>query len=772
MKTKKWWQLRMLYLVAVLLFVATFALKTYAPNAAAKKAAVGTLVKADARGTPVSIPYHDRAHSPTLSNTSQESQKRLVKNYGKLPLSFEANRGQTDPQVKFLSRGPGYTVFLTSTEAVLALHGSEGRPTHASPRPRILEKFQAHRSHSSAAALTLGISPLKDSPALLSYRGSRNLAQSELPSSPEPKASAVLRMKLVGANPSPRVAGLNQLPGKSNYFLGKDRNKWRTNVPIYAKVKYESVYPGVDLVYYGNQGQLEYDFVVGPSANPRDIALNIQGANRLNVDGQGDLLVNMSGEVVRFHKPSVYQPEDSSSEIQNRKLKIDGRYVLQGESQVGFQVAAYDASKPLVIDPVLSYSTFLGGSGDDFASFLDGVAVDPRGNAYIIGITTSTDFPTTAGAFQTTFGGIGDGFFTGDAFVAKLNAAGNALVYSTYLGGTADDMGESIAVDAAGHAYLSGQTFSTDFPTMNPIQAANAGGLDAFVAKLNRAGDALVYSTYLGGSDWDFDPMIEIDPRGNAYLEGWTVSTDFPTTAGAFQTTFGGAADAWAAKVNPAGDALVYSTYLGGTGEDICGAQIAIDRPGNVYVNGFTNSTDFPTTPGTLQTTLVPGTCVDDNGNTFPCHDSFLTKLNRDGTGLVYSTYLGGSAFEFILGTAVDSVGNAYVNGLTFSNDFPTLNPYQAAYAGGGDAFMAKLNRHGTRLVYSTYLGGSGDDEGGAIVLDSRGNVYVEGVTTSTNFPTTLNAFQPAFGGGFSDAFVAKISRSHDNNPDDGDEDD
>ena len=403
MKTKKWWQLRMLYLVAVLLFVATFALKTYAPNAAAKKAAVGTLVKADARGTPVSIPYHDRAHSPTLSNTSQESQKRLVKNYGKLPLSFEANRGQTDPQVKFLSRGPGYTVFLTSTEAVLALHGSEGRPTHASPRPRILEKFQAHRSHSSAAALTLGISPLKDSPALLSYRGSRNLAQSELPSSPEPKASAVLRMKLVGANPSPRVAGLNQLPGKSNYFLGKDRNKWRTNVPIYAKVKYESVYPGVDLVYYGNQGQLEYDFVVGPSANPRDIALNIQGANRLNVDGQGDLLVNMSGEVVRFHKPSIYQPEDSGSEIKNAKLQIDGRYVLQGENLVGFQVAEYDASKPLVIDPVLTYSTYLGGTGDDFVfSFLDGIAVDPRGNAYVIGWTNSTDFPTTPGAFETT----------------------------------------------------------------------------------------------------------------------------------------------------------------------------------------------------------------------------------------------------------------------------------------------------------------------------------------------------------------------------------
>ncbi|PYV39316.1 MAG: hypothetical protein DMG06_23495 [Acidobacteria bacterium] len=271
MKTtiKKIWQLVIVSLVVVLLLVTTFALKTYAPNGTAKKAVAATPAKVTAKGTPVSMPYHERADSPVLSHASQESQKRFVKNYGKLPLTFEANRGQTDPQVKFLSRGPGYTVFLTSTEAVLTLHGSEGKPGGASPKSRIAEKFLAHRSLSSAAALRLGIQRPKDSPALLRYGQTHSLAQSELPSSPEPKATAALRMKLVGANASPRVAGLEKLNGKSNYFLGKDPTKWRTNVSLYAKVKYDSVYPGVDLVYYGNQGQLEYDFVVAPGADPQ-----------------------------------------------------------------------------------------------------------------------------------------------------------------------------------------------------------------------------------------------------------------------------------------------------------------------------------------------------------------------------------------------------------------------------------------------------------------------------------------------------------------------
>ena len=757
-------------------------------------------------------------------------ENRVMESYGSLPLSFEVNRGQTDPRVKFLARGHGYSLFLTSTEAVLAFQGNERGPADRNPKARIAERLMAHHPLSNSTAfgllLKLGIPPSQHRAFLRQHRGGPSLVRSETQGISQLKPAAALRLKLVAPNSTPQVTGMEELLGKSNYFRGSDPRKWRTNVPTYAKVKYAGVYPGVDLVYYGSQGQLECDFIVAPGANPHAIALSLQGAKRVNVDAHGDLVVDVNGVEIRFQRPVVHQPGNMGPKIKNAKLQIAGRYVLQGENQVGFRVAAYDASKPLIIDPVLRYSTYLGGSGEDVSGFfgLDNIATDPLGNAYLIGSTTSTDFPTTAGASQTTFGGSGDVYFSGDAFVAKLNAAGNALLYSTYIGGSSDEQGESIAVDAAGIAYISGETFSTNFPTVNPLQATNGGGGDSFVAKLNAAGNALVYSTYLGGSDFDPFPMIEIDRRGNAYLQGTTFSTDFPTTAGAFQTALAGVPDTYVAKVNRAGNALVYSTYLGGTGFEACGSQIAVDRFGNVYVNGATNSTDFPTTPGAIQTALVPGTCGDPP-DTFPCLDGFLTKLNADGTALAYSTYLGGSSDEIVLGTAVDPLGNAYISGVTSSTDFPTKNPIQPANAGGGDAYVAKMNPAGTALVYSTYLGGSdfdlssgtavdrtgkayavgltfstdfptmhpiqaakaggtdtddvfvtlfnaagngivystylggnGYDESGGVVLDPVGNVYFGGLTSSSDFPL-VNPFQPTFGGGFSDAFVAKISR-------------
>jgi len=559
-------------------------------------------------------------------------------------------------------------------------------------------------------------------------------------------------MKLVGANPSPRVAGLNKLSGKSNYFLGKDRKKWRTNVPNYAKVKYDSVYPGVDLVYYGNQGQLEYDFVVSPGANPRAIKLDIQGARKIAVDPRGDLVAQLGDQEIRLHKPLVYQPEKRKSKLTQHS--VEGNYVLMGDNQVGFQVSAYDPQKTLVIDPVLKYSTYLGGSGDDWGSvfnFIRAIAVDPRGNAYVIGTTDSIDFPT-ADAYQKEFAGGGGGFINpfggfavGDVFVAKLNAAGNTLVYSTYLGGAGDDYGEGIAVDAAGNAYLAGMTDSTDFPTMNPIQTENAGLADMFVAKLNATGSALVYSTYLGGSDSDGDPMIALDSRGNLYFEAWTLSTDIPT-ANPFQAESAGSVDIWAGKLNAAGNALIYSTYLGGSDFDICGSDIVVDPAGNNYLNGVTCSTDFPT-----HNPIQPD-------NAGGC-DAFLTKLNPAGNALVYSTYLGGSGdFEITLGTAVDAVGNAYVTGLTFSSDFPTVNPIQAAYAGNGDAFVAKVNRNGTALVYSTYLGGTDFDMGRGIVVDAARNSYIVGGTVSTDFPTA-NPLQAA-NAGDEDVFLTKLNRT------------
>ncbi len=578
----------------------------------------------------------------SAAKTPEASEPQLAEAYGKLPLSFEANQGQTDSRVDFLSRGSGYTLFLTPAEAVLALRK--------------------------------GSAEAKKAPAV---------------------PPAVVRMKLVGANPSPQASGLEELPGKSNYFLGNDPSKWRTNVPRYAKVSYKDVYPGVDLVYYGNQRQLEYDLVVSPGTDPDAIALSFEGVERLRIDARGDLVLNTSGGEIRQHKPLVYQ------ELDGIRREIAGSYVLSGGRQVGFQVAAYDAGQPLVIDPVLVYSTYLGS-----ASFDSGkdIAVNSSGNAYVTGQTGSTNFPT-ASPVQASNGG------SFDAFVTKFNLAGNGVVYSTYLGGSSAERGSDIAVDASGNAYVTGRTRSTNFPTVNPIQATFGGGTsdDTFVTKLNASGSALVYSTYLGGSGDDDVQVIAVDGSGNAYVTGNTTSTNFPT-ASPFQASHGGGGnDAFVAKLNAVGSALVYSTYLGGSGPDN-GRAVATDSSGNAYVTGDTSSTDFPTA-SPFQSTFAGGT-----------RDVFVTKFNAAGSALGYSTYLGGSGPDNGNGIAVDSSGNAYVVGSTDSTNFPTANALQGFLAEVDDAFVAKLNPAGSALVYSTYLGGGSTDAGNDIAVDSSGN--------------------------------------------------
>jgi hypothetical protein len=385
------------------------------------------------------------------------------------------------------------------------------------------------------------------------------------------------------------------------------------------------------------------------------------------------------------------------------------------------------------------------------------LAVDQNGNAYVTGNTTSPDFPTTPGAFQTAFAGIGD------AFVTKLNRRGTGLVYSTYLGSSSGfAVGFGIAIDEAGNAYVTGPTNSPNFPTTpGAFQPAFGGGFsDTFVTKLNRGGTALIYSTYLGGSSFDPSRSIAVDEAGNAYVTGPTGSPDFPTTPGAFQIAFaGGDADVFVTKLNRSGTGLVYSTYLGGSGFDFVYSNgIAVDEKGNAYVAGLTDSLNFPTTPGALQPANASA------------EDAFVTKLNRRGTALIYSTYLGGSGSDGgIGGIAVDETGSAYVTGYTDSPNFPTTpGTFQPANAGGvEDAFVTKLNRRGTALIYSSYLGGSGDDFGNGIAVDQDGNAYVTGQTDSPNFPTTPGAFQPA-NAGSQDAFVAKIG--HDNDEDDTDE--
>jgi hypothetical protein len=806
MRTKNWvWTLAVLFALSLtaFLFVLPAAAESWfqlSPAALAPAAA-------------------DSSTSATISHAG-----RPVAAYSKLPLSFEANRGQTDPRVRFISPGDGYALFLTGNEAVLAL----SKPSAVSGQP-------AHQ------------------------RNHRFASRIERPAAP---ASAVLRMRLAGTNSKAEVTGLEELSGKSHYFLGNDPKKWRINVPNYARVKCESVYPGVDLIYYGNQRELEFDFVVGPGADPGVISFDIHGAEKAEIDSVGDLVLQAKGADVRLRKPLVYQTTTGNGRLSagHRRSSIDnrqylaGRFVLLADNRITFEVAAYDKTKPLVIDPVLSYSSFLGGSGVEggssavaiavdasgnayvasgstsldfpttdgtfqpafggapaqcmancnayyecgdavvvkvdptgsrvvYATYLGGnhndlaygLAVDSSGNAYVTGITNSADFPTTPGAFQLAFGGgdcEGGTGVCGDVFVTKINPSGSGLLYSTYLGGEGCDYSDALVVDSDGSAYVTGVTVSADFPTTpGALQPAFQGAQDAFVTKLDPQGANLDYSTYLGGFWEDSALGIAVDIHGNAYVTGWTMSFDFPTTPSAFQLHHNpyywddplrGAYwdywfDAFVAKLNPTGNALLYSTYLGGDNAEMT-VSIAADAVGNAYVVGFTGSSDFPTTAGAFQTNFGNGApCFYDP---FGCTDAFVSKIDTLASGaqsLAYSTYLGGTGTDWGCGIAVDSAGSAYVVGKAGSPDFPVLKAVQQQNAGGGDVFVTKLNPAGSALTYSTYLGGSHDELADFVAIDSSGKAYVAGWTQSANFPTTPGVFQPGYGGGQRDLFVTKI---------------
>ena len=716
--------------------------------------------------------------SDSQTQRARNESARLVEAYGKLPLHFEANEGQADREVKFLSRGQGYTMFLTANEAVLVLRHSTG---------------QAGRGAAEAASKADG----HDS-----------------------SADALLRVKLLGANPAAEVTGLNELPGISNYFLGNDPKNWRTNVPNYGKVLYKNVYPGVDLVYYGNQRQLEYDWVIAPGADPNAIKFAVSGtgdrnsAARLKIDSNGDLVISTEGGEMRFNKPVVYQeagtggrglgagelqvlpnPGNYQSSTGNRKF-LEGRYVLTADNQIHFEIPNYDKSRPLVIDPTLSYSTYLGGSGADGAL---GIALDSSNNAYITGGTTSTDFPPLSGVAPNTYAGgpatcgAEFAFECGDVFVTKLNSTGTALVYSTYLGGIDRDFGADIAVDSSGNAYVVGTTHSTNFPTTTgAYQTSLVVNKGAYIVKLAPAGSSLVYSTYLSSpvaTDFGVEGSgIAVDSSGDAYVTGNTNAASFPTTANAYQSGLGtgtcGAApcpDAYITEVNPAGTGLVYSTYLGGSSED-SGYRIALDSSGKVYVSGLTASTNFPIING-YQTSFAGGgtSC---GGSGLICGDAFVVKMDvtqPPTSALVYSTYLGGSGEDSATGLAVNSSGDIYVTGGTDSTNFPvTTGAAQSTSGGGtsdcatsglacGDAFVAKIDptQSGTpSLIYSTYLGGSGDEIGLGIALDASGDAHVTGITNSSGFPVSGDALQ-TYGGGTSsctggaacgDAFLTKLN--------------
>jgi hypothetical protein len=524
-----------------------------------------------------------------------------------------------------------------------------------------------------------------------------------------------LRLAPVGLNPKAELTPLDPMAGKANFFKGRDPKQWRTNLPTYGAILYREAYPGIDLKVYGTGRHLEYDVIVKPGADPSRVRFRATGIKRLTVNDQGDLVLTLPGGAsITQKKPVVYQ------EIDGRRVPREGRFQVAAGKPVtyGFALGLYDRRYPLIIDPlVVVYSVTFGTSGYEGAR---GVAIDQSGNAYVTGYTYSSTFPVTAGACQTSFGGIED------AFVMKLDSNG-AILAATFLGGGSYDSGEGIALDSGGNVYVVGNTESGNFPaTAGAYQTAIKGNADAFAAKLNNSLSTLHYATYLGGygnNVNEFGDAIAVNQSGEAYVAGKTGSTTFPTTTGAWQTNIGGLVDTFVTRLNDSGSGLLYSTYLGGSGWEECGA-IAVDSSGCAYVVGNTESTNFPRVKS-LQEKSGPT-------------DAFVAKLLPDGSGLVYSTYLGGSGTELGMSIAVDTAGVAYVCGDTTSADFPRVNPIQGTYGGNGDGFVAKLALAGESLtlVYSTYLGGSEDEEVDAIAVDQQGAAYVTGETGSADFPS------------------------------------
>jgi hypothetical protein len=674
------------------------------------------------------------------ANFSHGDEHKRVKDYSKLPLRFEENQGQTAQDVRFVSHGDGYELFLTSQDAVLALH-----PV----RP-------------------LDLSPLHRTAYFRAMREARRAGR-----------TSVLRMHLAGGNATPRIAGVDRLPGRVDYFIGNDPKKWRTDVPSYARVRYAEVYPGVDLVFYGNQRRLEYDFVVAPGADPKAIELRVEGAGKLRVNSRGDLVLSVSAGEVELRKPVVYQ------EIKGERREIAGNYAVTRDHRVTFAVAKYDRSEPLVVDPVLNYSTYLGGELDDTAQ---AIAVDLLGDAVVAGTTLSLHFPTTASGFTvsplaTNANGV--------VFVTEVDPTGAKELYSTYVGGTGGDAGLGVALDKSGNIYVTGQTFSTDFPTtINALKAGpNVGNLNgtSFIFKINPAivgTGSLAYSSYLGGTQsavTEFGNGIATDTSGDAYVVGLTASSpgaalaNFPVTvSNAFQATPDPAnttGTAFLAKIDTtlSGNAsLIYSTYLGGNGVDATANAsspgfgdaafgVAEDLLGITYLAGTTASTNFPTTTTAFKQTAPVGV----TGGTV-----FVSRIDTTKTGnasLLYSTYLGGDTSDFGTAIALGPSNVSYVTGSTQSLLFPTTSgAFKTTGNTLGIAFVSLVDTGlmgSASLKYSTFLGGSQSSTGFGIAADVAGVAYVAGGTAGADFPTTKGSFQPALpAGAVGDGFVAKLN--------------
>jgi len=641
----------------------------------------------------------------------KRSHQQIRNAYANLPLAFIENRGQVDRRVRYHAQGRNFAFYLTPEEIVLRF---------------------AKKSAASVARRSNGRPQSSDHPSMVARPSSQGIT---------------LALRFIGANPQTILEGEARRPGNVNYLQGNNSARWHRQVPGFEQVVYRELWPGVDLMLRGQRGELKYEFRVRPGARLADIALDYRGATGLTLDDSGALLIDTSRGILRDSAPISYQT------ISGKRVPVKSRYVLKqgGEAarEYGFVVGAgYDPRHELIIDPGVEYSTFLGGAAGDSGA---GIAVDSAGNAYIVGTTQSLDFPATAGAFD---GTLGNPDQSPDVFVSKLDSTGSILLYATYLGGSKADFGRAIAVDSAGDAYVMGRTHSANFPTTAGAFDTTANFpspprlpdiTDVFVTKLNANGSGLVYSTYLGGIEDDGPGAIAIDATGNAYVTGYTLSNDFPTTAGAFTTVRGGEHDAFVTKLNATGTALVYSTFLGGLVSDNADG-LAVDLANNAFVLGQTRSADFPTTLGAFDTTHNGG------------FDLFVTKLNATGSALVYSTFLGGAGFDQDGGLAIDAEGNAYVAAWTDTPDFPTTpDAFDISFDGAGDAIVAKLNPFGSGLVYSTYLGGIGVDAAVDIAIDGENTAWVTGTTNSADFPVTADGFDLAFQGVFG-AFVTGLN--------------
>jgi Beta-propeller repeat len=676
---------------------------------------IALLVLFPGRRPNAAVTVSARSSAPLSQTLMPAARTRIQASYAALPLAFEQNQGQTDPQVKYLARGHGYTLFLTANDAVFSLHSrpvASGSFARQSPESELKNRAQRHQ---------------KDS-------------------------AAVVHMHLVGGNLSAKVVGSGPMAGTANYFLGNDQSKWHSGVARYARVSYENVYPGVNMAFHGAQRELEFDFVLAPGANPAPIGIQFAGNQGIKTTHSGDLKISSAAGDILLHRPVAYQEQNGA------KRQVDARFVLKAGHQVSFELGDYDRSRELVIDPTVSfaYSTYLGGLANDNGI---GIAFDGGGNAYVTGETQSTNFP---GASNVLTG-------TQDAFVTKIASDGSSLIYSTYVGGSLGvgtnpiiQSGNSIAVDASGDAFVAGGTTSSNFPASpGAFQTALKSAENAFVFELSPNGSTLIYSTYLGGTGAAGDVALGIvlDSSGNAYVVGTTSSTDFPTSASPLQPYLSGANNGFVTKLNPGGKGasdLVFSTYLGPGGGAGAGAKaVAVDSSGNVYVTGATSDATFHVTAGAYQTT-----CSSCSAGVF---DAFLTVINPAGNAYVYSTFLGGSGADVGFGVAVDSSGNAYVTGSTSSStDFPIKPALQTTYGGGSfDAFVTKINPAGTGLsdlIYSRYLGGSGSDAAAGIAVDKNANAYVTGQTASPNFPTASPTQASLAGGSGIDAFVSEIN--------------